>query len=315
MALVDIGKQFDSLPLESLIANPFLGVAKANAANVKSNIASFQAIAKEKVSWDVDDNISRGQDAFGNDIIDKRRSIYNVSALFVAEPSNFMIDEAEADFVMEVKSSETSQSSLDSNTEFGSEAKAGWGVFSLSVNVKGSVATHKENTRTSDNSAKYNLHVRGTQHPPTEGMSRVLDLMIRTLSPIDHYSDEKTQAAIDGTDEAEAKKQIEAAQLIVDKTEIKADIARGACEKAKRLAEGNPSLQPEVNRKQVALDAANEAFQDANDDLVLKQQALALLRKYKGKITYAEILQELSDEASAARSTSSQPAPSAPTGG
>ena len=37
------------------------------------------------------------------------------------------------------------------------------GPFSMKAKVKGSISSHKENTRKSDNSAKYHVQVRATQ--------------------------------------------------------------------------------------------------------------------------------------------------------
>ncbi len=50
------------------------------------------------------------------------------------------------------------------------------GPFSMKAKVKGSISSHKENTRKSDNSAKYHVQVRATQGEMPEGLSRVLDI-------------------------------------------------------------------------------------------------------------------------------------------
>lgn len=57
------------------------------------------------------------------------------------------------------------------------------GPFSMKAKVKGSISSHKENTRKSDNSAKYHVQVRATQGEMPEGLSRVLDILNTAINP------------------------------------------------------------------------------------------------------------------------------------
>ena len=66
------------------------------------------------------------------------------------------------------------------------------GPFSMKAKVKGSISSHKENTRKSDNSAKYHVQVRATQGEMPEGLSRVLDILNTAINPT---SIQKTAAA------------------------------------------------------------------------------------------------------------------------
>jgi hypothetical protein len=52
-----------------------------------------------------------------------------------------------------------------------------------SVSMSGSVATHKENTRSTDNSAKYNVKVHAEQLPATEGMLKLSDMLNMMMEP------------------------------------------------------------------------------------------------------------------------------------
>jgi hypothetical protein len=52
-----------------------------------------------------------------------------------------------------------------------------------SATMSGSVATHKENTRSTDNSAKYEVKVHAEQLPPTEGMLKLSDYLTQMLEP------------------------------------------------------------------------------------------------------------------------------------
>ena len=49
--------------------------------------------------------------------------------------------------------------------------------------MHGSVSSHNEQTRKSDNSAKYNVKISAKQSETPEGLSRVLDMLRDTISP------------------------------------------------------------------------------------------------------------------------------------
>ena len=74
----------------------------------------------------------------------------------------------------------------DSNSsysrEFVSATSKGWG-FQAKFSVTGKVATHKENTRSTDNSAKYDVTVHAEQLPATEGMLKLSDYLTQMLEP------------------------------------------------------------------------------------------------------------------------------------
>ena len=93
------------------------------------------------------------------------------------------ITSADIEFTMEVKTSEVDKSSKDE--EFGFEASASGGFWGMkySVSMSGKVATHKENTRSTDNSAKYNVKVHAEQLPATEGMMKLSDYLTQMLEP------------------------------------------------------------------------------------------------------------------------------------
>jgi len=57
------------------------------------------------------------------------------------------------------------------------------GPFSLDVKVHGSVSSKSEHTRTSDNSAKYDVKVIARDDGMPEGLSRVLDMLNSAIAP------------------------------------------------------------------------------------------------------------------------------------
>ncbi len=87
-------------------------------------------------------------------------------------------------FDMEVKSSTSSKSSTDEALSVKADASAKWGVVKASVSIQGSVSAHKENTRSTDNSAKYHVAIQATDTGMPEGLRRVLDIMNSAIVPV-----------------------------------------------------------------------------------------------------------------------------------
>lgn len=106
-----------------------------------------------------------------------------VPVLAIVNVPSLSIKTVDISFDMEVKSSESSKESTDASASLDAEMKFGWGVFSGTVKVHGSVASHKENTRSSDNSAKYHVEVHASDTGMPEGLARVLDILAQSVAP------------------------------------------------------------------------------------------------------------------------------------
>lgn len=82
---------------------------------------------------------------------------------------------------MEVTDASSSKE-LD-NAELSSSVTGKW--FSTSVNVQGKVSTARENTRSTNQTAKYQVSVSASQQKPTEGLSKLMDVMASCVEPIE----------------------------------------------------------------------------------------------------------------------------------
>lgn len=87
-------------------------------------------------------------------------------------------------FDMEVKSSSSTKSSKDEALSASVDASAKWGAVKVAVHIQGSVASHQENTRSTDNSAKYHVEVHALDAGMPEGLRRVLDIMNSAIVPV-----------------------------------------------------------------------------------------------------------------------------------
>jgi hypothetical protein len=106
----------------------------------------------------------------------------DVPLLAILNTPSLAIKEVEVEFTMEVKSSTSEKSSRDYEATLDTEIKAGWGPVSVDVKIHGSVASHNENTRSSDNSAKYHVKVLARDDGMPEGLRRCLDIIQQAIA-------------------------------------------------------------------------------------------------------------------------------------
>ena len=183
----DIASQFSGLPIEDLIVSPLVGMAKGQAQlnDVTWRYISEVAFTKDKNgnttarSLDVEMNRVVTDGATGEQTLQK---LYSKVPMLPLVPS-LAITSADIEFTMEIKTSEVDKSSTDTEASFQASASGGFWGMKYSVSMAGKVATHKENTRSTDNSAKYNVKVHAEQLPPTEGMMKLSDYLTQMLEP------------------------------------------------------------------------------------------------------------------------------------
>lgn len=178
----EIGDQFKGLPMESLIGGPLSAAITSNRNLAQStadfiNSVGFNADGTTRM---VDFSFERpGLDGNGNRTIEVVK--IKTPMLAVVPIPNLQIDVVDITFDMEVKNSTSSKESLDMSAQMSAKGK----IFGFEVSISGSIASHKENTRSSDQSAKYHVNVHATNHGIPEGMARVLDIMSTAAAPRD----------------------------------------------------------------------------------------------------------------------------------
>jgi hypothetical protein len=186
-----IASQFTGLPIEDLIVSPIVGMAKGQA---KLNDVTWKYISEVAFVTDKDGaTTARSLDVqMQRAVTDTKTGEKTIKTLYSKVPMlplvplpSLAITSADIEFTMEVKTSEINKDSTDSSASISAEASGGFWGMKFSVNMSGSVATHKENTRSTDNSAKYNVKVHAEQLPPTEGMLKLSDYLTQMLEPTD----------------------------------------------------------------------------------------------------------------------------------
>lgn len=177
---MSIGQQFQGLPMDQLIGSPLSAAADASI-----RLANSTADFINKVGFDAEGNVrnvafryeKRSTNDDGTSNLDEMK--VDVPMLAIVPIPNLQVDEVNILFDMEVKQSERSETAVDVGATITGTARLGI----ISVSVSGSVSAHQANTRSSDNSAKYHVDVRATNHGTPEGLARVLDMMAANVAP------------------------------------------------------------------------------------------------------------------------------------
>lgn len=301
-----IAEQFAGLQMDQLIGGPLSAAADAS-----TLLANSTADFINRVGFDAEGKVrnvafgyqKRTPNEDGTSTLDEMK--ISVPMLAIVPIPNLQIDEVNILFDMEVKQSERQESSTDLSASLSASAKIGV----VKVNVTGSVSSHQSNTRSSDNSAKYHVDVRATNHGVPEGLARVLDMMAANVAPELLSSDLKDGNGQDLAGQAKAKaerlktlraeiSQIEnrltAAQDGLSASIIRfkkvADVQLNAYREllGRKLRESDPSQYDDAIKE---LQANVNGDQDRQKELDTKIEAQA--KAEKENATYTQYLDEI----------------------
>lgn len=188
--MAGIADQFAGLPIEELIVSPIIGMAKGQA---KLNEVTWKYISEVAFVKDEKTGVTtaRSLDVEMNRVVTNAdtgeqeiQKLYNKVPMLPLVPlPSLAITSADIEFAMEVKTSEASKDTSASENSYEASAGGKWWGMSFNAKVAGKVSTNKENTRSTDNSAKYNVKVHAEQLPPTEGMLKLSDYLTQMLEP------------------------------------------------------------------------------------------------------------------------------------
>ena len=191
--LVKMSDQFGGLPMDQLIGGPLkaacdsqVQLAKATAdfiQNVGLETDSNGVVKARTVDFTYTKPVNDGAGGY-TEVTNQ----LDVPILAILNTPSLQVKEVEVDFTMEVKSSTSEKSSRDYEAAMDTHVKAGWGPVSVDVKIHGSISAKSENTRSSDNSAKYNVKVIARDDGMPEGLKRCLDIVQSAIA-------EKPQAA------------------------------------------------------------------------------------------------------------------------
>lgn len=186
--LVKMSDQFGGLPMDQLIGGPLKAacsaqtlLAKASTDFIKDvglNPGTSGAMTARTVDFSFNKPVQGADGTTSMEKVDLQ-----VPLLAIINTPSLSVKEAEVRFTMEVKSSTSAKTTSDTKAELTAHAKYNAGLFSCDVTVHGSVANHSENSRKSDNSAKYDVKVVARDDGPPEGLMKVLDMLNDAIAP------------------------------------------------------------------------------------------------------------------------------------
>ncbi len=194
--LVNISSQFKGLPMGDLIGGPLDAACDAQVKLARATADFIRVIgflppaaggtdpqalgatrtASFRFKRPVDDPTTAGG-------IAEEEVELEVPLLAIVKVPSLSIQTVDVTFDMEVKSSFSEKSSTDASASLSADMEFGWGMFKAKVHIQGSVATHKENTRSSDNSARYHVAVHAEDKGMPEGLARVMDILQSSVAP------------------------------------------------------------------------------------------------------------------------------------
>lgn len=179
-----IAEQFAGLPLGQLIAQPLVEVAKGQAELCEVYLSYLFKMAYKDGKKGGDTNIlsfTLNRQIVSETGDSKLQPIEIQAPLLSLVPvPAFIMDEATVRFNMEVTEQTLSKNTgtEEVTTEFGTSF---WGCH---ANITGKVSASQENTRKTDNSAKYEIYARAVQQAPSEGMAKLTSIFASVIEPI-----------------------------------------------------------------------------------------------------------------------------------
>lgn len=190
MANLPIANQFSGLDMAALIGGPLKAACDAQSMLARSTLNFIEEVGLEKADENgvrrirtANFSFNRATEDTGDGNVLNEEVEMKVPLLAIVNVPALSIEMVDITFDMEVKSSESSQSTNDKTGELDATAGLKIGPFSMNVKIKGSVSCHESNTRSSDNSAKYHVQVRANQQKTPEGLSRMLDILSSAVAP------------------------------------------------------------------------------------------------------------------------------------
>ena len=181
----NVTDKFKGLPMRELIAAPLIAAAEAQqelaatAWNFYKQIAFDDSGNKARIlEFDVERPIQQ------NEKMTTIKQTVKAPFIGLVPIPSLLIDRVDVDFQMEVTDTSNVKSTINAKVETKVSGKS----WLISAEISGKVTTARENTRMTNQTAKYQIHVSASQQPQTEGLSKLMDIMASCIEPINTES-------------------------------------------------------------------------------------------------------------------------------
>jgi hypothetical protein len=187
-----MAEMLGGLPMNELIGAPLVSVVSA-----QRDLAHVMIDYVNDIGYDETDKTAARMLKFNiqkpvisDDSITTTNVTIQAPVLGLLPIPALLVDNVTIDFQMEVTASTENKSSTSAEASVSASGK----VWGCKYSVSGKVAASKENTRSTNQTAKYQVHVAATQQPQTECMGKLMDMFATCTEPIDMRKNE-TKAA------------------------------------------------------------------------------------------------------------------------
>lgn len=186
------GDAFKGLPMRELIGAPLFAVAEA-----QEKLASLAWDYYQKIAYEDSGSGSGGESGkkaarilefelerpvVQDGVVSEETSKVTVKAPFIGlvPIPSLLIDQVDIDFQMEVTETNKTVDTKEDDASTNLSAK----LFKVNVGISGKVSSSRENTRTTNQTGKYQVHVSASQQRQTEGLSKLMDVMASCIEPV-----------------------------------------------------------------------------------------------------------------------------------
>lgn len=188
-----IGQELSSIPIEHLIAAPLAAAVKAQkmlgnemvtfinmlAYGTEQNVGNAGAKPILTLPMELERPVLHDD---GNVTVSKVKVAPPVLSL-VPIPA-LLIDSVDINFSMEIHTVDASKTNASAELQTTAHAEGKSIFYSGGIEVTGKMSAQRENTRSTDKTAKYEVTVHASQQEPTEGMAKLMDLLASTVEPL-----------------------------------------------------------------------------------------------------------------------------------
>ena len=172
---------FKGLPMDEIISAPLSAVNEAQQQLAASSLDFYNKIAFEDDAKTRCLEFDLKRPVMGPGDIREQEVKVKAPFLGLVPIPSLLIDDVNIDFQMEVTHPSTSKKSENADLSINVTSK--W--FGTSASVQGKVGTSRENTRSTNRTAKYQASVSANQQQQTEGLSKWMDIMESCIEPLD----------------------------------------------------------------------------------------------------------------------------------
>lgn len=180
-----VSEKFTGLPIAELIAAPLTAACDSQKRLAQSAFEFMTEIGYSDTDQHTPRLLSFKLERPVEGAADTQQVQVNAPFLGLVPLPALLIDDVQIDFQMEVTTTETTKSNVNTEVSTNVNSSFKFGCFAKgSVSVNGKVSTSRENTRSTNQTAKYHVHVSARQQPPTEGLSKLMDIMAACVEPV-----------------------------------------------------------------------------------------------------------------------------------